>query len=356
MIAACSHCGAANDVAAETREAICQKCGQRFDPVSVEEAVARRRAMWRILAAVIFLLLLLALLLLMPGRSGALNAARETVFGKSIAEQFAGNGEGGGSGSVAQGERNRGLGDNVPDIEATNNETSADASIGRAPQTLGARRPGDEARAGAAGIDEPNERVGNSRQGMMTNDASSGANPGNAMRNSSQTPAGVDMATGRSTGAEPGGLNSVDSRQPALLLDDFSERLKKAGARSGDVQVSLEWKNVNDLDLHVIDPNNEEIFYNHRHAASGGALDVDMNATAELTWRPVENVYWPERGAPKGSYRVVVVHYANHGSADPTPFTVRVINKGQASYYRGAVSYQPNTYRARANVCTFNVR
>ena len=138
--------------------------------------------------------------------------------------------------------------------------------------------------------------------------------------------------------------------------DDTFTRSKALDLRNRLVQVSLEWKNVNDLDLHVIDPSGERVFYNHRESESGGQLDVDMNAGPNFTARPVENVYWPERGAPRGAYKVEVVHFANHGARDPTTFTVRVINKGQSTYSRGYINFLPTPARVSVTVCTFTVR
>jgi uncharacterized protein YfaP (DUF2135 family) len=125
----------------------------------------------------------------------------------------------------------------------------------------------------------------------------------------------------------------------AVLADEISHRLREAGARSGDVQCSLMWNNLNDLDLHCVDPNGEEIYYQHRESRSGGLLDVDMNATAPLTPRPVENIYWPMRRAPPGAYRLYVNHYRNHGGTDPTQFVLRVIIMGQMTNLTGTVSF-----------------
>jgi uncharacterized protein YfaP (DUF2135 family) len=137
----------------------------------------------------------------------------------------------------------------------------------------------------------------------------------------------------------------------ALLSDDFSDRLHRAGARSGDVQISLLWNNLNDLDLHCVDPRNEEIYYQHRQSASGGLLDVDMNVNPPYERRPVENIYWPEHAAPSGSYRVYVNHYSNHGGLDPTAYTVRVLAKGKLTQYSGAIRFgQPKKL-----VCQFSV-
>ena len=107
---------------------------------------------------------------------------------------------------------------------------------------------------------------------------------------------------------------------------DLSARLQREHAQSGDVQISLMWNNQNDLDLHVIDPAGEAIFFKRRKSSSGGELDVDMNADPRkgLSNQPVENVYWPSGGAPNGNYKVYVNYYLNHGAPDPTDFIVGV--------------------------------
>src|SRR5207237_4273195 len=43
---------------------------------------------------------------------------------------------------------------------------------------------------------------------------------------------------------------------------------------TGDVQVSVSWDAPSDVDLHVVDPSGEEIFYGNPASASGGQLDV----------------------------------------------------------------------------------
>lgn len=124
----------------------------------------------------------------------------------------------------------------------------------------------------------------------------------------------------------------------SLFSADLAARLQEHGAKTGDVQASLLWNNYNDLDLHVIDPSGEEIFFAHKRARSGGELDVDMNAGGPESDKPVENIYFPRNGAPQGRYRVLVHYFANHGSADPTPFRCEVLVGKAVRKFSGQLS------------------
>ncbi|MFI7596594.1 IPT/TIG domain-containing protein [Actinoplanes sp. NPDC049681] len=80
----------------------------------------------------------------------------------------------------------------------------------------------------------------------------------------------------------------------------------------GDIQATLRWSGAADLDLHVLDPSGEEIYYGHATSESGGRLDHDANAACngiEDDDNAVENVYWPTGAAPGGSYSVWVKVY-----------------------------------------------
>jgi hypothetical protein len=105
---------------------------------------------------------------------------------------------------------------------------------------------------------------------------------------------------------------------------EIERRLAGAGAQTGQVQISLAWDSSDDLDLHVLDPNNEKLWYSNKRSRSGGVLDVDMNARA-TTLRPVENVFWASGRAPRGKFRVKVVCYKYRGrNGTKVPFRVRM--------------------------------
>jgi hypothetical protein len=107
---------------------------------------------------------------------------------------------------------------------------------------------------------------------------------------------------------------------------EMRERLEAAGAKQGAIEIGLSWENTNDLDLHVIDPHGDRVFFQRKRCSSGGELDVDRNAGCEnVTDRPVEHVVWSDDTPPRGSYTVCVHHFQTcGGAAAPTPFNVEM--------------------------------
>lgn len=96
---------------------------------------------------------------------------------------------------------------------------------------------------------------------------------------------------------------------------------------SGDVQATLIWSSDSDMDLHVVDPNDEEIYYSSPSSSSGGSLDHDdVPGCGVDTGDHVENVFWPQGQAPGGEYRAYV-HFFNDcvdGTTQSVQLTVRV--------------------------------
>lgn len=117
-------------------------------------------------------------------------------------------------------------------------------------------------------------------------------------------------------------------------------RLNLYGAKTGDIQVSLIWNTVDDIDLHVGYSNNmyqETINWRHRHGNSRGILDIDMNARGPQNQSPVENIFWPYNTAPKGNY-VIGVHFFRSWTGNKSvPIIVRVKTLKGEMYYNAVV-------------------
>jgi hypothetical protein len=134
-----------------------------------------------------------------------------------------------------------------------------------------------------------------------------------------------------------GGMIAVALFVYPLLREMFSfgSDVQDVVLGTGDVQVTLRWDSSADLDLHVIDPWGDEIFFGQKWSESGGELDVDANANCDTQpYSPVENIYWPTGGAPSGTYQVYVVDYNDCGESDYTYYevVVRVNNRVYGSY------------------------
>lgn len=117
-------------------------------------------------------------------------------------------------------------------------------------------------------------------------------------------------------GVGAGGVVGAPSQQSASAVS----------VGSGEVQVSVSWDEDSDVDLHVVDPNGEEIYYGATSSSSGGALDLDSNPNCNIDGTRNENVVFEE--APPGEYQVLVDYYAGC-DVEETNYVVTVQLPGQ---------------------------
>ena len=137
----------------------------------------------------------------------------------------------------------------------------------------------------------------------------------------------------------------------ADIDQEIRQRVLQAGGmyEGVDIRASLVWNNNNDLDLHIMTPAGEHIFYAARRARCGGELDVDRNAHAPYTNKPVENIRWAKGTAPPGKYRVFVQNYAFHEqSTQGTEYRVELEINGAVQHFEGRTA--DGAYGERSNV------
>ncbi|PDW04929.1 hypothetical protein [Candidatus Viridilinea mediisalina] len=121
--------------------------------------------------------------------------------------------------------------------------------------------------------------------------------------------------------------NFTAGRPPCFGRQDTS-------AGTGDVQITLNWNARVDLDLHVIDPNGERIYYANTRSRSGGQLDRDNLCWNMILGRP-ENIFWPSGEAPPGTYIIQVDYFSGCGGSEAVPFSVRAVIQGQVYTFTG---------------------
>jgi uncharacterized protein YfaP (DUF2135 family) len=92
--------------------------------------------------------------------------------------------------------------------------------------------------------------------------------------------------------------------------------------------VSVSWNSAADVDLHVVEPGGEEIYYGSTLSGTGGELDLDSNAACGSDGPRNENITWAEGTAPVGEY-IVRVDYWDSCEATQTDYVVTVHVQGQ---------------------------
>ena len=97
--------------------------------------------------------------------------------------------------------------------------------------------------------------------------------------------------------------NVTEETDITEVTDDTEDVINIGG--TGNLKVTLQWRFYADIDLHVVEPSGEEIYYQHKTSGSGGELDVD-----DIDGGPgsAENIFW--ENPPKGQYTVALVYYA----------------------------------------------
>ena len=103
---------------------------------------------------------------------------------------------------------------------------------------------------------------------------------------------------------------------------------------SGELKITLLWDFYADIDLHVLQPNGNRIYFRaKKDLQTGGALDVDNTEGGSGS---AENIYWSQ--PPKGEYKVSLDFYGfstNTENMETGECTVIVFQEGM----------EPKTYK-----------
>lgn len=91
---------------------------------------------------------------------------------------------------------------------------------------------------------------------------------------------------------------------------EFGENLDRdftlLGTGTGELQINVTWDLAADVDLHVIEPSGEEIFFGNAVSDTDGTLDLDSNRNCDIDDVFAENVTWEPGTAASGNYVVRV--------------------------------------------------
>lgn len=135
------------------------------------------------------------------------------------------------------------------------------------------------------------------------------------------------------------GANSIEIRDGKTQSKQLSFYENNPARTHAKLRVVLSWdSDGTDLDLHILSPDGQHVFYGNRVAANGGALDVDVTTG-----------YGPEIYAnpspPNGNYQVYVNYYGAGQESDQAITTAQV-----------AIITQENTLAERQQVFRIPMR
>jgi hypothetical protein len=109
-------------------------------------------------------------------------------------------------------------------------------------------------------------------------------------------------------------------------------------ASSQNLQVSLNWGYPVDLDLHVITPDGNDIYYGSPSGQNGGMLDLDSNAGCEIDNTDNENITWSNNKPAYGKYIVKVDLWSACDAGSSIPYVVSVKRNGNFTTFSGYFS------------------
>lgn len=124
-------------------------------------------------------------------------------------------------------------------------------------------------------------------------------------------------------GASSGGTAGAHEIVPVTLTN----------VGTGKVQVSVTWDKESDVDLHLVEPGGEEVYYANETSVAGGVLDLDSNAACSIDGVKNENITYT-KDPPRGTYTVRLDYYDSCSVAS-TKYVVTVTVAGATSTFSG---------------------
>jgi Bacterial Ig-like domain (group 2) len=133
-------------------------------------------------------------------------------------------------------------------------------------------------------------------------------------------------------------VEATDSQGNVSNATPTTAPIRQVGA--GTLQVSLSWDAPVDLDLHVFEPNGEEIAWSSPTASDGGTLDLDSNAACDIDGINNENITWPKPAVPTpttgGQQYTVTVDYYSACPDQHVNYQVTVNNCSAIAQFSGS--------------------
>jgi len=124
---------------------------------------------------------------------------------------------------------------------------------------------------------------------------------------------------------------------------------------TGDLQVSVSWNTRADVDLYLLEPNGELIFFANRSSEAGGVLDLDSNVGCGENEPQNENITYENVTPPGGEYLVSLDLFSTCGVVtSPTDYVVTLRIGDDVQTFTGTLL--PDGSSSDVAITTFEIR
>jgi len=116
-------------------------------------------------------------------------------------------------------------------------------------------------------------------------------------------------------------------------ITELNELRDSLGGCTGEITATLRWNTTDDLDLIVIEPNGNTVYFRNKSSNCGGVLDIDRNFQIPFTENAIENICYTSVGCP-GQYKVGVHFYDRHSSSAQVPYFLYLNVRGKVHSFK----------------------
>src|SRR5262245_21837041 len=116
------------------------------------------------------------------------------------------------------------------------------------------------------------------------------------------------------------------------VVGPYSEVPTNVIRGTSELEITVWWDKPSDLDLNVIEPSGEEVYWGNNMSATGGMLDQDSNIECAIDNKNNESIRWTK--APSGTFAVRLDYYSSCGVSE-TKYVLAVNHNGTSQLYQG---------------------
>jgi len=132
-------------------------------------------------------------------------------------------------------------------------------------------------------------------------------------------------------------------------------QVNTTASSSAELQVSLNWIDGIDYDLHLVTPSGDRIYYAQKNGPNGGELDLDSNPGCNLDWVNNENITWGSTTPAPGEYVVELDVFSACSEPGPFPYLITVTVGGEATVFEGEMALVDGSEPPALEVSRFTV-